>query len=99
MATLPSTLKEEPDLTGTLVHYAVLSLLGPAWYCCGQLAQRAKLPQITGYVIGGIICGPSGREHCYCDYNQANDEGRLRKAVDARLPQLTSGWLCVISSQ
>jgi len=60
MATLPSTLKEEPDLTGTLVHYAVLSLLGPAWYCCGQLAQRAKLPQITGYVIGGIICGPSG---------------------------------------
>jgi Kef-type K+ transport system membrane component KefB len=63
MATLPSITKEEPDLAGTLVHYAVLSLLGPAWYCCGLLAQRAKLPQITGYVIGGIICGPSGESY------------------------------------
>lgn len=44
-----------------LAHYAILSLLGPAWFCCGKLAQRAKLPQITGYVIGGIICGPSGK--------------------------------------
>ncbi len=74
MSTLPSGVKEDPDLAGTVFYYAVLSLLGPAWYCCGQLAQKAKLPQITGYVIGGIICGPSGTDlqiHLPC--TQDND--------------------------
>ena len=42
------------------LHYGALALLGPAWYSAGKLAQRLRLPLITGYVIGGIICGPSG---------------------------------------
>lgn len=45
----------------TLRHYFALALLGPAWWCIGKLAQRAKLPLITGYVVGGIVCGPSGK--------------------------------------
>ena len=25
----------------------------------GRVAQRLKMPQITGYVLGGLLCGPS----------------------------------------
>ena len=38
----------------------VLALLVPAWYCIGRLAQKVRLPQITGFVIGGVLCGYSG---------------------------------------
>ena len=39
--------------------FAVLVIVGPAWMGAGRLAQRLKLPQITGYVLGGLLCGPS----------------------------------------
>ena len=48
------------NVVDTGFHVLVLSLLVPSWFCFGKLAQKARLPQITGYVIGGVICGHSG---------------------------------------
>ena len=39
--------------------FPVLLVLGPAWFGAGNLSQRVKLPQITGFVLGGLLCGPS----------------------------------------
>ena len=41
------------------VGFAVLIIVAPAWLGAGRLAQRAKMPMITGYVIAGLLCGPS----------------------------------------
>lgn len=46
-------------------HVFVLGLLVPAWFCFGKLAQKAGLPQITGYVIGGVLCGYSGMSYAH----------------------------------
>ena len=41
------------------VGFAVLAIVGPAWMGAGRLAQHVKMPLITGYVLGGLLCGPS----------------------------------------
>lgn len=41
------------------VAFAVLVIVGPAWMGAGRVAQRFKMPQITGFVLGGLLCGPS----------------------------------------
>lgn len=39
---------------------AGLVFLAPLWYGAGRLAQRARLPLITGYMLAGVASGPHG---------------------------------------
>ncbi|KAG2502194.1 hypothetical protein HYH03_000681 [Edaphochlamys debaryana] len=41
-----------------LVAFSVAAILAPFSYYMGLGARLLKLPQITGYLISGIICGP-----------------------------------------
>lgn len=41
------------------VGFAILVVVGPAWMGAGRVAQRLRMPQITGFVLGGLLCGPS----------------------------------------
>eukprot|EP00891_Asterochloris_glomerata_P006082 jgi/Astpho2/6082/fgenesh1_pg.00084_%23_67_t len=38
---------------------AVLGLLGPSWWFMGKGAQHVKAPLITGYLLAGVLSGPS----------------------------------------
>eukprot|EP00775_Hariotina_reticulata_P010510 gene10510-10669_t len=38
--------------------FLIAAVLSPFSYYAGQAAKRLGLPQITGYVVSGIICGP-----------------------------------------
>mmetsp|Transcript_30100 Transcript_30100/g.89277 ORF Transcript_30100/g.89277 Transcript_30100/m.89277 type:complete len:557 (-) Transcript_30100:608-2278(-) len=41
-----------------LVAFAVAAILAPFSYYMGFVARFFKLPQITGYLVSGIVCGP-----------------------------------------
>jgi Kef-type K+ transport system membrane component KefB len=41
-----------------LVAFSVAAILAPFSYYMGLAARSLKLPQITGYLISGIMCGP-----------------------------------------
>ncbi|GFR42291.1 hypothetical protein Agub_g3189, partial [Astrephomene gubernaculifera] len=41
-----------------LVALSVAAILAPFSYYMGHAARLLKLPQITGYLVSGIICGP-----------------------------------------
>lgn len=41
-----------------LVAFSVAAILAPFSYYMGHGARLLKLPQITGYLISGIMCGP-----------------------------------------
>lgn len=43
---------------GLLFNCAAAAMLGPTWFMAGKVAQRLKLPLITGYLIAGALCGP-----------------------------------------
>lgn len=45
-------------LQHALQAFLIASILAPFSYYAGMAARRLALPQITGYVISGIICGP-----------------------------------------
>ena len=69
----PTSIQTDP-LAEAAHHLTVLGLLVPAWYCIGKLAQKAKLPQISGYVFGGIICGCGlGGVRPRCKVTEADD--------------------------
>ena len=36
----------------------IACIVAPFAYVCGRAAGLLRLPQITGYLISGIICGP-----------------------------------------
>ena len=41
-----------------LLSLIILACLVPFWYSVGQGCAFLKLPSITGYIVGGILCGP-----------------------------------------
>lgn len=45
-------------LQHVLVAFSIAAILAPFSYYMGVGARHLKLPQITGYLISGIICGP-----------------------------------------
>jgi hypothetical protein len=40
--------------------FLVAAVLSPCSYAFGRAARRLKLPQITGYLVSGVVCGPYG---------------------------------------
>ena len=51
-----------PVALGTGEHFAhavlVAAVLAPCSYAFGRAARRLRLPQITGYLASGVLCGP-----------------------------------------
>lgn len=45
-------------LQHALVAFSVAAILAPFSYYAGIGARLLKLPQITGYLVSGIMCGP-----------------------------------------
>ena len=45
-------------LQHALVAFSVAAILAPFSYYAGIWARALKLPQITGYLVSGIVCGP-----------------------------------------
>ena len=45
-------------LQHALEAFLIACIVAPFSFYAGQAARRFKLPQITGYVVSGIICGP-----------------------------------------
>jgi len=41
------------------LSFAVAFILSPFSYYMGNVANKLKLPRITGYLLSGIVCGPS----------------------------------------
>lgn len=41
-----------------LVAFSVAAILAPFSYYAGLGARLLRLPQITGYLVSGIVCGP-----------------------------------------
>ena len=46
-----------PPASNPVLLFGLLLLVG---FCGGELAQRARLPRITGYVLTGLVLGTSG---------------------------------------
>lgn len=43
------------------LDWGALLMVTPAWHYIGKVASTAaQLPLITGYLVGGILCGPYG---------------------------------------
>lgn len=38
--------------------FLIAAVLAPFSYYSGKAANQLRLPQITGYLVSGIICGP-----------------------------------------
>jgi NhaP-type Na+/H+ or K+/H+ antiporter len=38
--------------------FLIAAVLSPFSYYAGKAANQLRLPQITGYLVSGIICGP-----------------------------------------
>lgn len=49
-----------PVLLSPLAALGALSVLSPTFWYIGRAAQKLRLPQITGYIAAGILCGPYG---------------------------------------
>ncbi len=47
-----------PVLEHGIVAFSIALIVAPFSYYSGLVARSLKLPQITGYLISGIICGP-----------------------------------------
>lgn len=45
-------------LQHALIAFSVAAILAPFSYYMGLAAKTLRLPQITGYLISGIVCGP-----------------------------------------
>lgn len=45
-------------LQHAVLAFSVAAILAPFSYYAGLGAKLLRLPQITGYLISGIICGP-----------------------------------------
>ena len=45
-------------LQHALVAFSVAAILAPFSYYMGLIARVLRLPQITGYLVSGIMCGP-----------------------------------------
>lgn len=53
-----STSQSSPFLQHGLVALSVAVILAPFSFYMGIGARMLKLPQITGYLVSGIVCGP-----------------------------------------
>lgn len=47
-------------MPSAVVDFGALCVILPTLYYVGQLAQKARMPLITGYMLGGVLCGPYG---------------------------------------
>lgn len=47
-------------LARSALDWGALLMVTPAWHYIGKVASTAQLPLITGYLVGGILCGPYG---------------------------------------
>lgn len=45
-------------LQHALQAFLIAGVVSPFSYYAGLTARRLRLPQITGYLVSGIICGP-----------------------------------------
>jgi Kef-type K+ transport system membrane component KefB len=45
-------------LQHALQAFLIAGVVSPFSYYAGLTARRFRLPQITGYLVSGIICGP-----------------------------------------
>lgn len=45
-------------LQHALQAFLIAGVVSPFSYYAGLTARRVRLPQITGYLLSGIICGP-----------------------------------------
>ena len=61
------------------MHFAALLMLSPALLSAGRIAQRLRLPLITGYVLAGMLVGPYGLNLLTTDGLQQLVLVRLRK--------------------